>query len=55
MKVIDLTSYRKRNQIRALEKRISEYYLSSKSGSFREIKTYFKEWLKATKNDGENL
>lgn len=52
MKVVDLTSYRNQYKIKSLERRIAENCLLSKVGSSKEIKTCFKEWLKAIKNDG---
>jgi hypothetical protein len=55
MKVIDLPSYRKFQEIKTLERRIAENCLSSKTGSSAEIKMCFREWLKATKRDGKNL
>jgi len=51
MKVVDLTNYRKQYNIKNLERRIAENCLLSKTGSFKEIKMCFKEWLKATRND----
>jgi hypothetical protein len=48
MKVIDLQLYRNRKVIESLEKRIGELALSSEIGGVRQIKFYFKEWLKAS-------
>jgi hypothetical protein len=46
MNVIDLTLYRNRKIIEHLEKKIGELSLSSEVGGVRQIKFYFKEWLK---------
>ena len=46
MKIIDLQLYRNRKIIEGLEKKIGELSLSSEIGGVRQIKYYFKEWLR---------
>jgi hypothetical protein len=46
MKVIDLNLYRTRKAIIALEEKIGRLALSPGSGTVREMKSCFKEWLK---------
>jgi hypothetical protein len=46
MKVVDIQIYRTKKVIEDLEKKIGELSLSSETGNVRQIKYYFKEWLR---------
>ncbi len=46
MKVVDIQVFRARKLMRELEKTIEENIRNPSSGSVRQIKTCFKDWLK---------